>query len=661
MASLHDYDKLLFDEMRLVRCLPSDAPGTPEDFQRAMTANENLASYGFTLLPSGIALLATCDPDEQKRLVDTVASCVDQVRSSPMFPDFPKQVMEMGEAEYRFAQLLHYASTYGIEELSGTEVRTGWLPDATPTPKTLGRERLLDLKALEIVDERERYTVPARRIIGKCERMSGPERDILGIVCEMCPTAELLALLETTPVPFKENLMPIAFTLAESLDPGTAQRAIATICQHTGDVLKCARYALARRSYHFGKPMKRLWISCLEAYPIDDFVANISLSRKKARGALLVARFLDYHRLSRSDAHKQALRDLSAGKLRSWESRMKRLLREDRACALSEIAKRPGMLLRWYRWLARLGFPPTELANALAAGAPSLSVRTLVSVIQELRGEGEGLDAPLLSVLEARLRSLDTPLAGQRVFLDAQSYALDRSTIGASPEGGYVRAGLAMRIPDDVQRLRFFVYWNDPARVDVDLHSYGVTTDRRFVHVGWNAGYDLEGIVTSGDITHSDAAEYIDVDLAATQCLVVANCLHLYYGKSSFGEIETCLVGLMAVNEIGEEHALYDPKNCFFSHRLRHKGRRLLYCAIDVPRRVVALLLLDVGYDDFAKHLANAIDTETSFTVQEYLDLLVRAQNASYADSREEADLTLTMEHAEGAISLLDADFFMDA
>ena len=104
------------------------------------------------------------------------------------------------------------------------------------------------------------------------------------------------------------------------------------------------------------------------------------------------------------------------------------------------------------------------------------------------------------------LRSMRTELFRKKVYLQMDAYDLSRSTLKAgqeSEEGGYLPAGIAVRIPEEVRHLRFFVYWNDKERVDLDLHAQGYDTERNPIHVGWDADFKKAGIVHSGDITHS--------------------------------------------------------------------------------------------------------------------------------------------------------------
>ncbi|MEE3456055.1 MAG: hypothetical protein VZQ29_10565, partial [Succiniclasticum sp.] len=178
-------------------------------------------------------------------------------------------------------------------------------------------------------------------------------------------------------------------------------------------------------------------------------------------------------------------------------------------------------------------------------------------------------------------------------------------------------------------------------------------------HVGWNAGFRERGVCHSGDITHSDAAEYIDIDLSQNLRYVTLN-VDLFDGHNGFRDIDECFVGLMAVKKYKENVRLYDPANCFFTHDLMQDTRFLNYGYIDVLNRYVRF----VGKPftrDFASHLDR--DHDASFYVQEYLDILFKAQGAVPVQTQEEADLVLTVGKSTfpGAISLIDNNFFLDA
>lgn len=108
------YDQLLFSELRLAAVSFDTAPLTEENMVKAMTVNTELRALGYTLSAADIVALAkSADADG---LPERVRSYIGDVKAKPMYPDFPSQVMEMDEAVFRFHQLVHYFSTYGIED-----------------------------------------------------------------------------------------------------------------------------------------------------------------------------------------------------------------------------------------------------------------------------------------------------------------------------------------------------------------------------------------------------------------------------------------------------------------------------------------------------------------------------------------------------------------
>ena len=178
-------------------------------------------------------------------------------------------------------------------------------------------------------------------------------------------------------------------------------------------------------------------------------------------------------------------------------------------------------------------------------------------------------------------------------------------------------------------------------------------------HVGWNSEFRESGVCHSGDITHSDAAEYIDIDLCAPLRFITLN-VDLFSGQSDFRNIDECFVGLMAVNRFRQNVKLYDPANCFFTHELKQETRFLNYGYIDVRERFVRFVGKPFSRD-FVSHPEQ--DPDTSFYVQNYLDILIKAQKASYVDSPEMADVILTVGKSTlpNSICLIDNNFFLDA
>ena len=660
-----EYRRLLLTQLRLVLAeLNHPAPLTDALIAKAVTANENIASLGYTL--TAVDVLRLAGSPSLNGFVDSVSELIDSVDAAPMYPDFPTQVMEISEAEFRFHQLVHYFSTYGMEELFGVEVKRGWLPDVKSTSKTEKDQRLLALNALELIDTSDAWLVPAKRILGKRERMTLPEQEIVAQAAVHLSPEQIAALN----IPFKENMQLLVKTVFDNLDSDQARPILRALCKHTGDVLDSVAFLLKTHKYHFRTGQKRMLVKLIESYPVKDWRANIILSNKKAERSLMLLNYLDYGMYSRSPEHMAVVDSLRDGELQSWEGQAKALLDRDKDGALDFIAQRPGMLLRMTAYLLRLGLAPEKIAEKLCNSADVLSTQTLMTVLNFFggrdgreRAEADNVYAVMEQALLNRLKSAKTPLVGKSVYIDDQGFNLQRSELkcnNKSAEGGYVPSGTVYKIPDEARYVRFFVYWNDKARVDVDLHGAALDDNGRIINIGWNANYKNGGIVSSGDITHSDAAEYIDVDLEAPLDRVAFN-IHLFYGKPGFDEIETCFAGLMAVRNNGADVSLYDPANCFFSNRLRIHCTNMSYGWLDVHNRelVFAGMPLQDAPETWYALKWNEVGR---MTIARYLEMLLEAQGATLAENRDAAEVVLVVQkaQADNELSLIDNNYFMD-
>ena len=660
-----NYHKLLLDELRFVVYEKGDASLTEQLLTKAVTVNENLKSLGYGLAPADVAALAVSPSLDS--FYETVKNMMGTVDAAPMYPGFPKQVMDMDEAVFRFHQLVHYFSTYGLELLFGVEVSKGWLPCPEDRSKVAEQDSVLPEKVIQLLPAQEAYIAPLRTILSRKERMTLPEKQIVSEAIANISAEEACSLN----VRFKENMNAVYAIVFDMADRDAAFRILRGLCQHTGDVLRCIDVLLGKNKFHFRTSQKRFLVKLLESYPVKDFRANLVLSGKSARRNILLLGYIDYSVYSRSASHMDAVNELRDGKLRSWESIIKTMLSTGNDGALDFIAQRPGMMLRMVAWLLRLGYDRSEIVAKLSEKADALSVQTLVTnlnhfgkLTEEERADAATLFSVFEELLRAHMTGMETVLRNKKVALAMPEFDLDVSELHCndkSAEGGFIRSGIAYRLPDDIDALRFFVYWNDDSRVDIDLHVGYSDLDGESHSVGWNQSFRDSGVVFSGDITHSNAAEYIDIDLNAPIDKVNAN-LHLFSGKSGFKDVDTCYVGMMAVpngQSEGESYALFKEANCFFSHHLRQDCAMINYGYIDVPNRCIVFDGAPQAwhYDWYA----GVSHRQGAFSLRRYLEYLIEAQNATICDA-EEADVVLVMDKArsEKEISLIDTNFLMD-
>lgn len=645
------------------------APMCNESLNNAVTINEELLNLGFTLKPFDIVRLSYTSVDTMDKVLDVVKSAVDKVAAKPMYPNFPSQVMEMDEAMFRMHQIMHYFSTYGVELLTGCKVSEGWLPSVEDTEKTESDLTLLKPVVIDLIDEATVGDFIIDKCFGKAERLTLPEMELVKYVVEngLAP-----GTLCTKNIKFKENLDIVFDHLFNNGDKNLDHY---RFCQHTGDVLQCLKFQLVKHNMHFKTSQKKFFVKLLESYPVYDFAANVILTRSKAETNKILLRHISYNNFSRSAEHFEVVRQLRNNELQSWEGKLKKLIFSNDPQSVKIAAERPGMLLRYITLLYRNGISPFKIQMHLRSVADKLSTQTLVTLCNYFSKDindcrlynGEVRDNTELNVmrniltcaLESNLKSKRIPeLFGKAVYVDNEGFDLEHSRIETnikSIEGGYIPSGIAYKIPDDVKILRFFVYWNDRNRIDIDLHAAVFKDDNSRVNIGWCDSYRADSTKTcySGDITHSNAAEYIDIDMDAEGYKYATTRINVYT-RVSFASIEDCFTGMMAVNKLGEEVKLYDAKNCFYAHDLKGDYTQIDYAYIDIKNRC----LVFVGKESGTPITYNS----TTFSVSKYIELLLKANSASAVPNKEDADIVLSLRKStdEKSISLIDNNYWMD-
>lgn len=662
------YDSLIFSEFRTVAIAAAKNEVDEASLVKAMTVNEELKALGYTLSPADVITLSKSN--SLNTFYAQVKGLIGDVKAAPMYPNFPNEVLALDEAQFRFHQMLHYLSTYGLEQFTGAPVVKGWLPHPDTEEKSEEDTVLLKSKVIELIPEDEKYSRFFKKILSKAERMTDKEKMIVKEAAANIPVEQMCSVS----VRFKQNLFDVFYTIFISdLDADRKKKMLHSICQHTGDVWKCLDYTLTRQKFSLKTSQKRLFVKLLESYPVSDLENNILLSDKKGKRVGLLLNYISFNIYSRSPEHRKIIDSFRDGELRSWESRATELISAHSPETIPFIAKRPGMLLRKLAYLVRCGFPCKDLADAMLSSADKLSVQTLITTLTyfgkkapdqtpEKADEAQKVYDICLKALEKSLEGFNTDFKGKKVYLDLSGYVPELSSVQCndkSGEGGYIRSGLAIKLPDNVDRIRFFVYWNDKRRVDVDLHGAIHDVKNEAINIGWCSAYKHDDIAAfSGDITHSDAAEYIDVVTDPKRVKDVSLNINLYSGADNFGDIDECYVGIMAVNKLGEEVKLYNPANCFFSHYLTSKVRNMNYGYIDIEH--MAIVFDGKAASDY---YSPAAIVESKFNLSTYLELLLKQQGAVVVDTPEDADKVLVMEKAskDNEISILDNNFFIPA
>ncbi len=733
------------------------------DMAWAITANTNLEGTGYTLSQVSILALAALHHRLSPLAADTgflpvteslteqgvnpladLQRLVPDVSATPMYPDFPSQVMAMDEATFRYHQALHYASTYGVEQVAGlcgfdVTVGEGWLPDVTSTAKTRSDEAIVQPKVLHVVlTIEDMYEVVEARL-ARATRMHPAE---IQTTIEVLTDFANDEIVDFPKVAFHENMMEIIRVASEG-NSTTLAHIAGGFAQHPGDLLKATLYIVkSREAGHLATRQKKGLCRAFERFSAMSIARNIVDAGKDERRAinyLSVARFAGPH------LH-EACELVWSGKVVSWAARMEQLWQAVEAAKaptttpapeqhdpvltthknplperlrnafarlvrptapseamsaadepsdtvaddaldqawqalLAHYGTRPGMLFRSLARLMKHGCPdellrPEVFLHAIDYALPTL-VRTLtimseVAPRHRLAARGyasfqvttsdatvdKRFCALLRELVLPRLRELNTPFKGKRVYLDTAGISLTGSILMPNDTGNTGTAwppiGMAWDLPSD-QTVRFFTFWDDRrTRVDVDLHFIGLMENGERVNIGWNSLYNTAGMVTSGDITTShNSVEYLDANMGRAReegVLLVVQKQHIYCGATRWGDISTCYSGALVVRDTDADVELYDARNLLFRDDLTGEGTRMDYAVVNFSGHYLRIMRgakMPLG--------------DVEFSLGDYLAALLEAQGATLVVDPKDADVRVCVGRSDdpAVVSLFDEGFYL--
>lgn len=692
------FERELFTSLRVVAIKGNDN----RDFLcdrtvcEALEANQYLIDhFGITMNPRGIVAVAKNNAAEAliKKVHEIFELEGKMARAKAMYN--PEEVRDISELQYRMHQMIHYFSTYGIEDLTDSEVMHGWLPAENGVTEDAEKieedDALVEATVFDIIYDSEKYAYTYKKIVGHNNRATIGEQYLL----EMAFKHLDLDVIRNTKVRFKEN-STILFKLAMDIDDREKRLAILqAICQNSGDALKGIHSYLKLNKWHLSTSKKRTLVKLLESYKPADLENNLMYSSKRREKNLVLLQYLDFNTYSRSAEHAEVVRALRNGELTSFEGEFKGLLGAGkRNEALALMATRPGMVIRSLNYLLKNGISEGAIINALEGKAGSLSLQTLVENLnkfasanlkENLVDNQESLVRITKALIKANLAGKETPLKEKKVFIDYGQFAPENSVIRFNSKSGdsdFVASGLAVKLPlGDTSCYRTFLYWEDAinpeaprynawtdesgTRVDMDLHAFALDKNGNPIHVGWNSDFRSKGIVMSGDVTHSHpyGCEYIDVDRNADVKHVLIS-FHSFTGQT-FDNVRNLHVGILPVSKLGlkSTKSLYSVKNCIYNHDIKSHQTAMGYAVINFEEGYLKFIGDEREFSfGYSRNDFEGLIDETAFSLQEYIDILVDAQNAILVDSPEDADciLKLTKASSEKEISLIDENYFAD-
>ena len=691
---------------------------TDKSMIEAITLNAELQNIGYTLSAEDVVKLAYCDKSSIREILDYHK---EQTHGyEPMYPDFPKQIMDIDEATFRFHQMVHYFSTYGMENLFGVECKNGWMPDVEKTDKVKEDTTLMDLKVLELHSEKD-LIEKLNKTLSKKERFSYIERDLMREYFDELDFAN-------NPITFKENIVALIPQNGSDI-----KQYLLKTCSHPGDVLDTLdlfKQQLSQstplRSRKHNKPMKlstsvkRGFVRVLESFTNENSLKE-NLSKNRERNIYLLNSISYGSLANKNEILYKTVNQLKNKQIKSWKSEVEnkfltlRELQKDNGDYILNSIKiqksvndlllllreRPGEYLRaagrLYRELPEsnrktikndlIGFAKngefkmqTLLSNATFFGQSYEENKNnntqhfrysndrvnnkKTGNVNRKKEEWDFLYDLSKDLVKTQMKIMTTSLENKKVYIDEQNYDFNNTLVNTNEkakENGFLSSGIAFKIPENTHTLRFFVFWDDrQKRVDLDLHSFYVNKEGIRRHIGWNSNFRDDGIYHSGDVTTSNkSAEYIDIDLNENNVLYASTTVNCF-NERNFTQIKTAYCGALAVDKIEKDTKLYNPKNCFLSYDLTK---------IESPETS----LMDIFPNENFMRVASRMDNTninrqkiltTSYNLNEYLKDFCETHNVEIVDDIHRADTVISLTREADCekenYCLLDNNFGMD-
>lgn len=621
--------------------LPAQKP-TEQITAAAMTLQANIMSLGYImdedLLKAISGLPVTDMTDLSKVLVKSLKELKgDNVIHKPMYPNFPRQVIEADYLELVLNAIMHYWS-FGH-----------WKPDYEKLPREFAFENV-KFRTLGLASE-EDFASIFTKILASNDSVSDTDKKIIEWFLQNYGN---LVFPET--IPFKENLCIIGAYMVENGIP------INELVKNPNDVLRVATHmsggdvSLADNTKfrNFKRPERRILVKGLESVINREDLVRHSGKWVKLAHALHVG---DYSKKV-YDAIKPLRENES---VETFNTKVERhLAAEHPVKATKLLVTRPGDFARRLDHLLRMAGAERNqiiVANKFVSVADSVSTKVLL----QLKGhfatrsqstkkrvvfpKGNIQKAELISGQDALpARVVNTIVDGiSKTIVDRFSKledmgnvyidpALERCPIPSqqrSASDGTHSAARGTRFPfgfEDTNTVRFFLYW---VGLDIDLSAVLYDENFRVVDKIWygNIRSPRTGLYHSGDITRAPngASEFVDIDIEKARIAgarYVAMNVMVFSGKT-FADHDTCFVGWMSRSE-PKSNEIYDPKTVECKLDMTFDSTSAMPVIVDLEKREI--IWTDMSHADAFGRMPNNVDSNAA-SIRDVVEAMLSINN----------------------------------
>jgi hypothetical protein len=689
------------------------------------TLNRNLMSLGFVLSQELTAVLSSNTREEIKAVSAEIIPVLEKMvgahrKYRPMYPNFPRQVMEASDFELYTNAMMHYWAAAVRDALQGQPRLHGGplAPGASPTPTTLkvplrwlpeyeveDREPLpneeITLRVIHLGSEAD-FNAIFTRLAGANGSLSESDKAVVGWFVDN--RREAIPLLLPPATPNKENLTYLVGSLLEYEVPTYLLPYLKTAT----DVLRVAvvlsggdvSLAANTRFRRFKRKERRFILDALEAVPdpTEDMLRRPEVWKRLGREL----RAGDYK--ARYPKTVQALDVVQNDRpFETYNGRVEAsLIRGDVHSVTNLLSERPGDFARRLDHALRTAGPKwIEVVGTFRGVAHRVSTPVLLQAYAHFLHRDEAADhraffpkgsVSRVQVAAKPLPRLDAEVTGavtdtiRRTLVDRFSSlpALGKVYIdprlhqqfvpfaqrSASKSLRTLVRGSRLAMPDR-KAVRFFVWWKEPKgqRTDIDLAA--VLFDKDFGRLADVAYYNLQdyGCAHSGDITSAPngACEFIDVDVDALSEKGVRYVQMVIYSytQQPFKDLPECFAGWMGRTAV-QSGEVFDARTVQDKIDVAGDTTVNIPLVIDLQERQVIwsdIALKSQGAinnsrnnEDNLSRMGKAIASLRKPTLYELFSMHAQGRGTAVG-TRDEADTVFGL--FEGTVTAFDADKIM--
>ena len=657
--------------------------------------NKNIETLGFTFSPALIARLEQLSINEievlYQEIVPILRKMVGARKYNPMYPNFPKQVMEASDEELYINAIVHYFSAYA---------KDCGIIDFTLLPKYKEEARLplFERTKLRVLNEAFPNELDDifNTIISSNSSITEEDKEYVEwfiindykIIVNI-PQKEQLALVIGLYKQFNKDLNELTSCLR------TATDVLRTAVIMSGGDVSLAKPTKFRK---FSRRERKFFLAALEnANNITEDMLRYK-ERWKCLGFLIHPE--DYK--DKFPKTYQAF-DVLRNNLpfSTFNGKVEKLIKTgDTKNAGILLASRPGEFARRLDSLLRKTDEPGVIINQFAAatGNGHISTPVLLQVkahfshrrsgpnvlrtffpkgnvakIQAVQNNIEEIDNQYLKDiidivdydLENRFKQL--PSLGN-VYLDEnlKNYNIPFAQRSTSKALKTIARGSRIPFEEDKNIIRFFIHWrnkSDGRNTRVDIDSSAIFYDSTFRELGTVAWYDRglknkDYAAHSGDITDAPkgASEFIDVDINKALQHKVRYVMHEIhcYNHPNFLEIPECFAGWM-LRENAQAGKIFEARTVQNRFDITSELPVCIPLIIDIKNKEVIwadIAFKGSGYSNDARFTSNcnavllqSILNLVKPTVYDLLEIHTKARGKR-VDKLEEADTVFSVDIA---------------